>query len=472
MPDYRRDAASLNGGSIDCGSRQEAQVQRSEKRFKGVAAGILPTLIWVGLVAALTSSVTTVRTYAQEKQKKVKDQGEYDLFNSYTKETDPAKKLQYLNQWVDKYPESDYQEEQLRFYSDLNQPLKVLDLGAKILAKDPKNFAALSLITANIRNLPNATPDQLALGQKAAQTLVDNLDALKPAAVSDDAWKQARPGVEKLGKDTLLYITMKPGSDAEQKKDYVAAEQVYTRALQKYPDSADIAYRLGSVLVSQRNPDKFPQAIYQIARAVAMDPAKGGLPQQTRAQVETYLDKIYTQYHGPDDDGLKQLKALALGSPTPPAGFRIETQGEIAARKAEQFKKDNPQLALWMGIKGQLSDMNGEQYFESEVKNADIPKLKGTLVDAKPACRSKELTVAISDATHAEVLLKLDMALTGKPKTGTEIQFKGVPSAFVKDPFMLTMDTEKANLDGVETEACAAAPARRGGARRSPAKKE
>ena len=429
-------------------------------------------LIWVGLIGALMSTVTTVRTYAQEKQKKVKDQGEYDLFNAYTKEQDPAKKLQYLNQWVEKYPETDYQEEQLRFYSDLNQPAKVMEMGAKILAKDPKNFAALSLITANIRNLPNATPDQLAMGQKAAQTLLDNLDSLKPASVSDDAWKQARPGVEKLAKDTLMYIAMKPGTDAEQKKDYVAAEQAYTKALQQYPDSADIAYRLGSVLVSQRNPDKFPQAIYEIARAVAMDPAKGGLAPQTRTQVDTYLNKIYTQYHGADDEALKQLKALALMSPLPPAGFKIQTAAEIAAKKEEEFREKNPQLALWMGIKGHLADTNGEQYFESDVKNADVPQLKGTLVDAKPACRPKELTVAISDATHAEVTLKLDMPLTGKPKTGNEIQFKGVPSAFTKDPFNLTMDTEKANLVGVETEPCAAAPVRRGGARRSAAKKQ
>ena len=446
-------------------------MQRSEKRFQGVMAGILPTLIWVALIAALVSTVTPGRTYAQEKQKKVKDQGEYDLFTAYTKETDPAKKLQYLNQWVEKYPDSDYQEEQLRFYSDLNQPAKVLDMGAKILAKDPKSFAALSLITANVRNLPNATPDQLAEGQKAAQTLLDNLDALKPASVKDDAWKQARPGVEKLAKDTLLYITMKPGTDAEQKKDYAAAEQAYSKALQQYPDSADIAYRLGSVLIAQRNPDKFPQAIYEIARAVAIDPAKGGLPAQTRPQVEAYLNKIYTSYHGADDEGLKQLKALALMNPLPPAGFKIETAAEVAAKNEETFREKNPQLALWMGIKKQLSDTNGEQYFESDVKNADVPQLKGTLVDAKPACRSKELTVALSDATHPEVTLKLDMALTGKPKTGTEIQFKGVPSAFTKDPFMLTMDTEKAKVEGVETEPCAA-PARRGGARRGAAKKK
>jgi len=437
-------------------------VHRFEKRL---------TVVAMGLIAALVCTVAPVRTYAQEKQKKVKDQGEYDLFNSYTKETDPAKKLQYLNQWVEKYPESDYQDEQLRFYSDLNQPAKVMEMGAKILAKDPKNFVALSLITDNIRKLPNATPDQLALAQKSAQTLLDNLDSLKPANVTDDQWKQARPGVEQLAKGTLMYVAMKPGADAEQKKDYAAAEQAYTKALQQYPDSGDIAYRLGSVLISEKNPDKFPQAIYEIARAVAMDPAKGGLPAQTRPQVDAYLNKIYTQYHGADDEGLKQLKQLALTSPTPPAGFKLETAAVIAARKEEEFKEKNPQLALWMGIKKQLSDTNGEQYFESDVKNADVPKLKGTLVEGKPACRSKELLIAISDPTHPEVTLKLDMALTGKPKTGMEIQFKGVPMAFTKDPFMLTMDGEKANLEGVETEPCAA-PARRGGARRSAAKKK
>jgi len=56
-----------------------------------------------------------------------------------------------------------------------------------------------------------------------------------------------------------------------------------------------------------------------------------------------------------------------------------------------------------------------------------------------------------------KVSLKLDAALTGKPETGTEIQFKGVPSAFTKDPFMLTMDTEKAKIEGLKMSPCAAA---------------
>src|SRR5579871_340970 len=154
--------------------RQEAQVQQSEKTFKGVMAGLLPALVWVALIGALLSTVTPVRTYAQEKQKKVKDQGEYDLFTAYTKETDPAKKLQYLNQWVEKYPESDYYEEQLRFYGDLNQPAKVMELAPKVLARNAKSFVALYLVTDSVRKLPNVTDDQLAFGRKSAQTLLDN----------------------------------------------------------------------------------------------------------------------------------------------------------------------------------------------------------------------------------------------------------------------------------------------------------
>ena len=71
----------------------------------------------MAVVAGLAMTTVAVRAQAQEKQeKKVKDQGEFDLYNNVMKETDPAKKLQYLNQWVEKYPESDYYEEQLRFY--------------------------------------------------------------------------------------------------------------------------------------------------------------------------------------------------------------------------------------------------------------------------------------------------------------------------------------------------------------------
>lgn len=412
-----------------------------------------------GLVWAMMPGLARGQTAPQ---KKVKDQGEYDLYNSAVTATDPSKKLQYLNQWTEKYPDTDFKEERLQLYDQVNQPAKVVELGEKLLASDSKSLVALTLVAGNVQKLPSPTADQMAAAQKAAQTLLDNLDSLKPAGTADAAWDQVRPKLEGLAKGTLVWIVDKPGEDALQKKDYAAAEQAFTKALQQYPDNGQFAYKLGSTLVSERDANKFPQALYEIARAVAMDPAKGGLPEPTRKQVETYLNKIYTSYHGADDAGLQQLKQLALGSPLPPPDFKIKTAADILAENQQAFQEKNPQLFLWMNIKKELTGPNGAQYFEMSMKGAGVPKLKGTLVEATPACRSKELKVAISDDMHPEVTLKLDMALTGKPKTGKEIQWEGVPSAFTAEPFLVTMDTEKAKVEGLELESCAAGTGRRG----------
>ncbi len=441
---------------------------------------MIATLKGMAVIAALGALLftgTAHRAFAQaaqggqaQPQKKVKDQGEYDLYNNVVKETDPAKKLQYLNQWVEKYPETDFQEEQLRFYDQLGQSAKVMELGQAILAKDPKNLTALTLITNNIQKIQNPSPQQLADAQKAAQMLLDNLDSLKPAVVTDDAWKQARPTIQNLAKSTITWIITKPAAEATTKKDYPAAEREWRKLVEQFPDNGQYAYNLGSVLVSERNPDKFPAAIYLIARAVAMDPAKGGLPEANRKDVDTYLNRIYTQYHGADDAGLNQLKQMALNAPLPPADFKLKTSAEISSEKEEEFRTKNPQLALWMGIKKQLTDTNGEQYFEGTLKNAAVPKMKGTLVEAKPACRPKELLVAISDATHSEVRLKLDMPLKGKPAPGAEFQWEGVPSGFTKDPFELTMDTEQDKVEGLMQEACG--PARPAVTKKGVAKKK
>jgi hypothetical protein len=119
----------------------------------------------------------------------------------------------------------------------------------------------------------------------------------------------------------------------------------------------------------------------------------------------------------------------------------------------------NPQLALWMKIKGALSDAGGEQYFESELKDSAVPQLRGVLLEAKPACRPRELTVAVplpdsQQTLRPEIRLRLDKPLTGKPESNQEFHWEGVPSAFSKDPFLLTMDTQAAKIEGLKTAAC------------------
>jgi len=186
------------------------------------------------------------------------------------------------------------------------------------------------------------------------------------------------------------------------------------------------------------------------------------------------LKKIYTSWHG-SEEGLDQLKQQALASPTPPAGFHIKTATEIAAEKEAEFEKSNPQLALWMKIKGALSDTNGEQYFQSQLINTAVPQLRGTLVEAKPACHSKELLVAVPvpgpdgaapASPKAEITLKLDAPLSGKPELNSEFHWEGVPVEFTRDPFMLTMTAEKAKIEGLKVEPCSTAPAHRPGTKK------
>jgi hypothetical protein len=157
---------------------------------------------------------------------------------------------------------------------------------------------------------------------------------------------------------------------------------------------------------------------------------------------------------------------MAKASPLPPADLKIETATAILATKQAAFEQSNPQLALWMRIKGRLADTDGAAYFENELKDSGVPPLKGTLIEGKPACKSKELLVAVPLPDQqgnpvAEISLKLDAPLAGKPETGGTIQWTGVPKAFTKDPFMLTMETEKAKVENLKTSPCGPAAAKK-----------
>jgi len=64
-------------------------------------------------------------------------------------------------------------------------------------------------------------------------------------------------------------------------------------------------------------------------------------------------------------------------------------------------------------------------------------------------------------ARQADIALKLDAPLTGKVEIETEFQWEGVPSAFTPSLFLLTMDTERAKLEGLKITPCSASAKKR-----------
>ena len=260
----------------------------------------------------------------------------------------------------------------------------------------------------------------MAIGEKSAKELLAFVanPASKPAAVTDAQWAEARTKqLEPLANATLVFVAMYPGNQAVAKKEFPAAEQSFRKALQQYPENGWIAYNLGSAIMNEKDPAKISEALYYIARGAAMDPAKGGIAdEKIRSTIDAYLKKVYSNYHG-SDEGVDQLKQQALASPNPPADFKIKTATDIANEKQQQFAAQYPQLALWMGIKSQLTAPEGESYFATQLKEAAVPKLKGTVMGGKPECRSKEILVAVPEPNQtstltAEIALKLDTPLT------------------------------------------------------------
>jgi hypothetical protein len=421
-----------------------------------------------------------------------KDQGEFDAYNAVSMDLiakNNQKALTDLDTWKQKYPDSWYKDTRATIYvttyKDAGQFGKSVDAAGELMAKgdldatfpDPKSgppevLKVLFTTTVAIQQTPNPTADELAIGEKAARKLLDY--NRKPADMADADWTAARPQLQAAAKAALLSIAVLPGNLAMAKTppDCDTAQTVYTKALADYPDKSFISYSLGRAMncIARAHPDKAPdiapKAIYEFVRAAVTDPTLGGSGDAKK--ITDYATSAYTTYHGADD-GLEELKTQVKAAALPPASFTIETATAVANRKQAEFAQSNPQLAMWMGIKGQLADAaNGVTYFEGTLKNAAVPKLKGTVIEGKPACRSKEILVAVplpnaQGAPVSEISLKLDAALTGKPEAG-EIQWEGVPSAFTQSPFLLTMDTEKAKIEGLKVTPCGAAPARRGGA--------
>jgi tetratricopeptide (TPR) repeat protein len=395
-----------------------------------------------------------------------KDRGEYDLVDSIKKETDAKKRVALLDEWTNKYPNTDFKETRLEMYMDayrmLNDPAKMLDAAKKLLSEYPKNmsgeyWADMLIVSTNDQN-----PADLDLAEQAAKNL---LAAEKPAAATDEQWKATKQTMDVTAHRTLGWV-------AYQKKNWEAAEQEFMQELKLNPADAQASYWLGTVILNQKKPERQSEALYYFARAAAYD-GPGALDAATRQKMQSYVQNAYTKYHG-GMQGFQELLGQARTSPFPPAGFKILSSDEIAQQQHEQLKQSNPALALWITIKTALTAPDGAGYFDQSVKNALIPPegqpaFRATVISGKPEVRPRTLVVGVENANTADATLTLPEgeSLPGKAEPGRVIEFRGVATSFGPQPFMINFDVEKKNISGWPTPAPAKrATPKKGAARR------
>jgi len=412
---------------------------------------VLKTLFKKAATITVVLAIAQVGLLGQEK--KVKDQAEYDLFDAVTKEKDLTKKSQLLETWKTKYPDSDYKIERqqmlVQTYQGLNQGEKMYQSAKEMLAMDPGNTFAMVWVTLLTESLKNTAPDRLDFGEKTARSLIASLDK-KPAEQTEEQWKVNRVQLELAARRTLVFV-------AAARKDNDAVEREITTILKINPNNGALSYQLGAALVAQKKPEKQMAAFWHFARA-AHYTGENALDEATRKQVLAYFEKIYTSYAG-GKEGMAELVERAKSSPFPPNDLEIKSAQQKDIEQENRLRETNPQLALWLGVKKMLVGPEGPGYFESSVKGAALPKLKGKIISHTPALRPKEVLIDMSDDGTPEIRLRIDNPMASKADPGTEIEFEAVPQEFTPDPFLVTMDVEKDKVTGWPAAARTAPPA-------------
>jgi tetratricopeptide (TPR) repeat protein len=380
-------------------------------------------------------------------QKNWKDRGEYDLFDAITKDSNPKTKLEKLQQWLKQYPQTDYVNERrtllLATYFQLGMAKEAVDIAKQVLADDPNNFSALFITVSFTQALAgqNPTSDVLDQGEKAATALLANLDKIPPNFTAEQ-WKNQRPQIEALGHTTLGWIAL-------QKKNWQPAEAEFQKTLQINANDGQVDYYLGTAIASEKDPAKMPTALFYFARAATYE-GPGALNPGGRQQMMAYVQRAYKGFHG-SDEGFSNLLAAAKSSALPPADFRIKNVTEIAEEQQKKAAEDaakNPELTLWKNIKAELTGPDGANYFNSSMKEAQVPTLKGKVVKLEPETKPKTVIMALEDGTTPDATLKFEMALPGKVDPGTELSFEGVPQSYTASPFMVVFNVEPDKLHG------------------------
>jgi tetratricopeptide (TPR) repeat protein len=407
-------------------------------------------------------------------QKNYKDRGEYDLYSQITQTQDPKKRLELLNQWETKYPQSDFAQDRLQYFvatlgqlapSDPSVRQQLIDKCKQLLKVDPKNFTANYYIAlwGPAVGGTSPSPDLLSTTEAAAHAVIDQADTAfpaskKPANMSDADWTKAKNQVLAIAHNALAWVVTS-------KKDNAAAENEYKESLTVNPDQGNISYLYGKLLMDDK---KYQDALFEFARAAQYD-GPSAVPPSARPQLLAYFNKVYGQFHG-NPDGADKVLAAAKANALPPADFKIEGAGDIANKEAEEKRKrmdTDPAFKLWYTIETNLTGDQGAKFFDSSVKEMEIPggaegvkNFSGTVISVDPPDRPTKVMVGVEDPTKPDATLTFSEPLPPNAvKVGDKLEFSGVADSYTANPYMLVF--KDPTLPGVKTTTPKRTPARR-----------
>lgn len=430
-------------------------------------AGAMTVIASLMCVPMLIAQDAGAQQPAGQAQKNWKDRAEYDLYIKITQTQDAKARLQLLNTWQDKYPQTDFQAERSQAFiatlgqiaqSDPSQRQALIDKCEEVLRTDPKNFTAAYYVTLIGPQVGGNSPAPTLVTQVqgAAHSVLDEVDSMRKKEMSDAEWTKAKNQIVALAHTAL-------GWAAAANKDNATAENEYKASLEANPDQGAVSYQYAKLLQDDKNiPDdkKYPIVLFEYARA-AQYTGPGAVPASAQPQLLDYFKKVYGQFHG-SAEGQDQVLAQAKTSALPPDGFNITSVNALAQQQANDLNtriQNDPGFKIWYGVKQNLQD-KGDSFFDSDVKGFELPgetvpskTFTGTVISIDPPDRPTRVVLGVEDPTKPDATLVFSTPLPpealDKIKVGQKLDFSGVADSFTKDPYMLTFTDP--TIPGVKT---------------------
>lgn len=364
---------------------------------------------------------------------------EYTDFAAAAKATG-AQKIQLALAFAQKYPDSDYKNTalQMAMSTQASEPsqqaeaVKTAQELSKSSSADASEILSAYVIEAYVA--PNITQPNDPEMQAKMQSLLQAANCGEQLLASAPAAQQAKFG-------TIL--TKAKGFAQLNTKDYDGAIATLSDFVQKNPTDAMAYYWMGIAEVTKATPN-YNAGIFDIAKASVLSP-------QTTA-ISSYLNTVYTSYHG-SADGLQDVLTAARSNNTVPADLKIASKVDV--ENATAMADYQKALAARQNA---LLHENSFAGMEARLKNTDMSadewkKVKGQgleVVGLVTAVTSKSVDVAVGakDPSTAKTDLHVVLAapLTKLPKVGESVDVSGVAESFQPNPpdpntpFLLTFN--------------------------------
>lgn len=391
----------------------------------------------------------------------IKDPAEYNAYVAAIQQKDPTAKISGLEAFLTQYPNSVMKNQALEIlmqtYQQSNNVKKAMETATKLVAADPCQVPALTLLTYIDRILaqggdPNGKQESVDAGKYGQQ----GLDCLpkfnKPEGTSDADFTKMKGQMTGNFEAGI-------GWAALQDKDYAKSATHLKAALDANPPDSqkDLAllYPLALSYLQQTPPD-YQNGIWYAARAAAVAPAAN------EPAIEKYARSQYVKFHAGDDGWQDVMNAAKAGGPQVPIK-PAPTPAEQAHNMIAQTSPDKMDFATWEFVL-----TNGSQADQDTVWNAIKGKavqMNGTVISTEPDTFMIAGSSDDIDAKKADITLKFEDKVPVKliPKPGASFDFQGEPASYTPTPFMMVM--EKARL----LNAKPAAPAKKAPVHHKPA---